>query len=410
MPPGHLCQVQGGHLAKALFSLESNFAPQIRDEMTLRASCRRRNSGQPLEDNKGERHMQRLLVDQQVITNIQMQDIAPVPLAKGQVRLRLDSFALTANNVTYAASGFAIGYWKFFPTGIMGQGQLPVWGTGEVIESQSDDAPIGTRLYGFYPAAETLVVTPRTTRSGTVEDRAAHRADLPAVYNRYIPITHSTPAQDHLRALLQPLLATSWLLADWLRDNACFGARQIIIGSASSKTGLGLCKFLAEDDAREVKIIGLTSETNKGFVEQFGACDAVLTYDEISNISQTPSVYVDMAGNSAVKHALHGHLAAELKHSAAVGISHWDKFAPKQDLPGVKPQFFFAPAQIAKRRTDWGPGVVEREITQAWQRLGETAGDWLDVTVHEGLEAMQDVYASLASGQANPRQGHIITL
>ena len=49
---------------------------------------------------------------------------------------------------------------------------------------------------------------------------------------------------DHLRALLQPLLATSYLLFDWLMDNDCFGAEQIIIGSASSKTGLGLCKYL----------------------------------------------------------------------------------------------------------------------------------------------------------------------
>ncbi|MAD95255.1 MAG: hypothetical protein CML33_07140 [Rhodobacteraceae bacterium] len=31
-----------------------------------------------------------------------------------QVRLRIERFALTANNVTYAASGFAIGYWQFF--------------------------------------------------------------------------------------------------------------------------------------------------------------------------------------------------------------------------------------------------------------------------------------------------------
>ena len=70
-----------------------------------------------------------------------------------------------------------------------------------------------------------------------------------------------------MRALLQPLLATSYLLFDWLMDNDSFGAKQIIIGSASCKTGLGLCKYLSEPEARDYKIIGLTSARNRSFVE-----------------------------------------------------------------------------------------------------------------------------------------------
>ena len=206
------------------------------------------------------------------------------------------------------------------------------------------------------------------------------------------------------------LLATSWLLSDWLRDNECFGATQIIIGSASSKTGLGLCKYLAEIEDRNYQIIGLTSQGNKTFVEGLGACDQVLSYDQIKDLTQVPSVYIDMAGNGAVKLALHAHLEAQLKHSAAVGISHWDKFNPTQELPGIKPQFFFAPSQIAKRRQDWGPGVVEREITAAWQRIAQDASDWLEVKRHEGLVAAVPVYNSLATGQANPRNGHVICL
>ena len=354
--------------------------------------------------------MQRILVDHKAITETTLQTIKPAPLTAGQLRLRLDSFALTANNVTYAASGFAIGYWKFFPTGIDGQGLVPVWGTATVIESTNDGIEIGSRYYGFYPLAEELIITPRQTSSGAVEDITPHRADLPAVYNRYAPITGSTPDQDHLRALLQPLLATSWLLSDWLRDNECFGATQIIIGSASSKTGLGLCKYLAEIDDRNYKIIGLTSQRNKSFVEGLGACDQVLNYDQIKDLKQVPSVYVDMAGNSSVKLSIHETLGMHLKHSAAVGISHWDQFNPTQELPGVKPQFFFAPSQIAKRRQDWGPGVVEREITAAWKRIAAEASDWLEVAVHSGLAAAMPVYGELAEGHANPKTGHIVVL
>ena len=34
----------------------------------------------------------------------------------GQIVVAIDKFALTANNVTYAASGDLLGYWQFYPT------------------------------------------------------------------------------------------------------------------------------------------------------------------------------------------------------------------------------------------------------------------------------------------------------
>ncbi|WP_298863197.1 DUF2855 family protein [uncultured Sulfitobacter sp.] len=354
--------------------------------------------------------MQRLLTDHKTITETRLEDVAPDSCGAGQARLKLESFALTANNVTYAASGFAIGYWHFFPTGIDGMGLVPVWGTAEVIESNSDYLAVGTRLYGFYPLAEELVITAEKDGHGGFIDAAPHRAELPAVYNRYTPVRSAEKAQDHMRALLQPLLATSYLLFDWLMDNQRFGADQIIVGSASSKTGLGLCKYLAEPEDRTYKIIGLTSERNRAFVEGLGACDLVLTYDEIAKLPQQSSVYVDMSGNAAVKAEVHSTLGAHLKHSSAVGISHWDQFNPQNVVEGVKPQFFFAPAQIAKRREEWGPGVMEKQITQAWKRLAGDAGGWLNVKVHDGIGEAAAVYSALADGTANPRDGHIIQL
>jgi hypothetical protein len=354
--------------------------------------------------------MQRLLTDHKTITRTRLETVEPVRLEAGQARLKLLSFALTANNVTYAASGFAIGYWKFFPTGIEGQGLVPVWGTAEVVESDSVDLVAGTRLYGFFPLAEELVITVQADAHGGFVDAAAHRTALPAVYNRYTPVKSDDAAQDHMRALLQPLLATSYLLFDWLMDNDRFGASQIIIGSASSKTGLGLCKYLAEPEARDYTIIGLTSARNRAFVEGLGACDQVLTYDDVAALPQAASVYVDMSGNAQVKRAVHATLGAHLKHSSAVGISHWDQFNPQNEVEGVKPQFFFAPAQIAKRREEWGAGVMEQQITQAWKRLAQDASGWLEVKVHDGIGEAADVYAALAQGTADPRQGHIIQL
>lgn len=356
--------------------------------------------------------MQRILVDQKDITRaILAEDEArPDPLNDGEVRLAIESLALTVNNVTYAATGFVLDYWKFFPSGVAGQGIVPVWGMATVVESRAADLSEGTRLYGYLPLAQELVIRPSQTASGIFVDRSAHRDGLALVYNTYVAVKQANERDEHMRSLLQPLLATSYLLYDWLADNDWFGAKQIIIGSASSKTGLGLCKFLAELEARPYRIVGLTGAANREFVDGLGACDQVLTYDEIDQLAQVPSVYVDMAGNAAVKARLHSHLTEKLRHSAAVGTSHWDKFAPPQDLAGPKPKFFFAPAQIAKRRDEWGPGVIEAQITAAWKRIAADADGWLDVVVHDGLDHAPALWADLAAGRISPREGHILRL
>lgn len=329
-------------------------------------------------------------------------------LQPGQARLAIQSFALTANNVTYAASGDAIGYWHFFPTGIDGQGIVPVWGTAVVTESCADGLDVGARLYGFWPMGEELVIQPDTAPSGVVTDAALHRAKLPPIYNRYYPVAHDAAPEDDLRAIFQPLLATSWLIADWLSDNGYFGAEQIIIGSASSKTGLGLCRFLAQAADRPSRIVGLTSSGNTDFVSGLGDCDAVISYDDLEDMEQVPSVYVDMAGNTSVKQRLHAHLGRALKFSSAVGLSHWDNFRPKAELSGPKPQFFFAPAQAEKRRADWGGAELDRRISGAWKAVANDARNWMTLQVHQGLAAAIPVYQTLADGSSDPATGHVV--
>ena len=354
--------------------------------------------------------MRRVLINQADITQISMDSIDSASVSRGQAKVQLKRFALTANNVTYAAAADMIGYWKFFPSGAEGQGLLPVWGFADVVESRSDALDVGARLYGFFPLSEELVIDPQPLGKTGILDAAAHRANLPEIYNQYALVKAGDADHERLRALLQPLLATSYVLSDWLVDNDHFGADQIIIGSASSKTGLGLCKFLDALDVRPKNIVGLTSAGNADFVRALGACDQVITYDAIDTLKTRPSVYVDMSGNARVKTELHSHLADVLKHSCAVGTSHWDQFKPRQDLAGPKPEFFFAPSQIVKRRKDWGPGVIEKKIGDAWQGIAAQASSWLDVKPHHGLHAALPVYDALARGQASPRDGHVIEL
>lgn len=78
----------------------------------------------------------------------------------GEILVAIDKFAMTANNVTYAASGDLFGYWQFYPTGEDPWGKVTVWGIGEVVASHAEGIAIGERLYGFFPMASHVVMQP----------------------------------------------------------------------------------------------------------------------------------------------------------------------------------------------------------------------------------------------------------
>src|SRR5205807_8154878 len=78
----------------------------------------------------------------------------------GQALLRVDSFGLTANNVTYAVFGERMSYWNFFPAD-EGWGRVPMWGFAEVAQSEAEGVEPGARFYGYLPPSSSLLVPPR---------------------------------------------------------------------------------------------------------------------------------------------------------------------------------------------------------------------------------------------------------
>ena len=50
----------------------------------------------------------------------------------GEALLRVESFGLTSNNITYAVFGEAMNYWDFFPASGPEWGKLNVWGYARV--------------------------------------------------------------------------------------------------------------------------------------------------------------------------------------------------------------------------------------------------------------------------------------
>jgi len=203
---------------------------------------------------------------------------------------------------------------------------------------------------------------------------------------------------------------TSFLVEDYLCERELFGARAVLISSASSKTSIALA-FQVSHTGR-AKAIGLTSRRNLDFVKGLGCYDQVLTYDEVTSLpANVPSVFVDMAGNGDVVRAIHGHFRDALKCSCTVGITHWE--APRtaaEALPGPKPEFFFAPAQIQKRSKDWGPDGFQQRVGEAWRAFRDSSAAWLHVVRESGRDALERVYQETLAGRTRPQDGHVLSL
>ena len=342
------------------------------------------------------------------------------PLDAGEVRLRIASFALTANNITYAAFGESMRYFDFFPAPDLDWGRIPVWGFAEVAESRCEGVSVGERLYGYLPISTQVVVSPaRVSDSGFV-DGAAHRRELHAVYNQYLRCA-SDPLyradREAEQALLRPLFVTSFLIDDFIADNQRFGARTVLLSSASSKTAYGTAFCLRQRRAtpEAMHVVGLTSPANVAFAESLGCYDRVLTYDALASLpADEPTVYVDFSGSAKVRSAVHHHFGDRLAYSCAVGGTHWDDLGGAAGLPGPRPTLFFAPSQVKKRSVDWGPAGLQQRIAAAWHAFMTPVTDarhpWLTVIRASGPEAITDTYLELLDGKTNPRQGHMFSM
>ena len=355
------------------------------------------------------------LVRKDQLSSTRLQTTEATPLADGQVRVRVESFALTSNNITYAAFGEAMNYWQFFPTGEEGWGTIPVWGFGSVVQSLHPGVAVGERLYGYFPMGSEAVLTPARLTTSGFHDAAPHRSELHPVYNQYLRCNTDpfyTPDTEGIQALLRPLFITSFLIDDFLDDNDFFGAKVMLLSSASSKTAYGTAFQLAQRPG--IEVIGLTSPANVAFCESLGCYSRVLTYAQLDQIAADAAcVYVDFAGNAALRHDIHSRFA-NLKYSCSIGGTHVDELGSARDLPGPRATLFFAPAQIKKRSTDWGPAGLGRRLVQAWQTFSQRAtqapSPWLITQHHQGAAAVAAAYQQVLAGKGDPHIGHILTL
>jgi len=359
------------------------------------------------------------LVRKDQLSATELRETPASELEDNQVRLRVDKFALTANNITYAAFGDAMNYWGFYPAGT-GWGRIPVWGFGRVAESRHPGVSVGEKFYGYYPMSSSVTLQPARLSPEGFFDGAEHRAALHAVYNNYLRCNADpfyTQQTEDIQALLRPLFITSWLIDDFLADNDFFGAAEsgsgvMLLSSASSKTAYGTAFQLAQRQG--IEVVGLTSAANLEFCRSLGCYHRVLAYDQLDQIAaDTACVYIDFAGNASLRKAIHTRFA-NLKYSSSIGGTHVEQLGGARDLPGPRATLFFAPAQIKKRNAEWGANDLGQRLLSAWNgfigKVCDPAAPWLVVEHHLGAEAVRAAYAGILGGHGSPRIGHMLPL
>ncbi|WP_324075913.1 MAG: DUF2855 family protein [Erythrobacter sp.] len=334
------------------------------------------------------------------------------PLADGAVRLAIESFSVTANNVTYAVVGDGFKYWDFFPAP-EGLGIVPMWGHARVILSNHPEIAVGERVYGYLPMASHLDVRPGKVSAGGFLDTTDYRQPMSPVYNSYTRLAadpEHDPAREAERMIFGPLFRTGFLIEYFLRGQSWFGAEQLIVTSASSKTAMGLAS-VARQSSPGIRRIGLTSKGNVGFVEASGLYDEVVAYDDCERLPVVRSVSVDFAGNAELLARIHRHFEDALAHSALVGATHIEArsvFGGGEPLPGPKPQLFFAPDHAVAFFKAHGQIEGGKLVAAAWREFLKAAEGTIAIERHDGLAAARDVFVTMLSGQIDPAKGIVI--
>jgi len=352
------------------------------------------------------------LIEKSDLRSSKWTDAQDANLIEGNIELRLEKFALTANNVTYAVfGGPPLHYWDFFPSRDPKYGRVPVWGFAKVVASRHPEIHIGHRVYGYFPISTSLTVSPVKISERGFLDGTPHRQSMSALYNQY-SYTHQDPtyieAYEDEQLLFRPLYMTGWLVCDAIVSSEHV-IDQVIVSSASSKTAIATAHALR---SRGVSVTGITSARNQDFVESTGLFTQVLTYNSISSLPVHGKLaYVDYSGDPALTQSIHSHCGEALKKSLFIGATNWEADrANTEPLPGPKAELFFAPQYVVDRSRSLPAGQLMRDMTADIRAFYPISQKIVTATYIEGAENIDTAWIETADGKTKPQQGLICSL
>jgi hypothetical protein len=330
-------------------------------------------------------------------TKIVQLQVDSATLDSNQVLLKTDSFGFSANNITYSLLGDKMGYWGFFAAA-EGWGKVPVWGFATVAASQHPEVAVGEKVFGYLPMASHLLITVGKTSPTNFFDVDERRKSISPVYDNYVRCAKDPGYQADREAWqlnYRPLFMTSFVLDDYVGEKIDKDVQNVVLTSASSKTAYGAAHLLMKNKTErglDYKVVGLTSSRNKSFVEGLGCYDQVLGYDEMAQIKPDESSWLlDFAGNKNLILDLQKHLSDKLAKLIFIGATDVNAQDDKP-IGHLDGELFFAPSQVKKRNTEWGPQGFALKYAEAWQSFATLVSDKVKIKDYSGAEAIEEVY------------------
>ncbi|QJY48148.1 DUF2855 family protein [Pseudonocardia broussonetiae] len=327
------------------------------------------------------------------------------PPGPGEVLLAVERFGLSANNLTYALLGDALGHWAPFPASSPDWGRVPAWGHAVVVDGDPGLAAPGSRWSGYLPMAGHFSV--RAERHDhRLRAVAPERAGLLPLYRDLSPL----PARggESREDVAVAVLTTS---AAALLDDAVaeLGPARVVLSSATSRTALTVALLLRR---RGVAVAGITSPAHVGAAERAEVYDEVVDHDGVDALGPVRgTVYLDVAGRAATTAAVHAHLGPALLRSIAVGGSHRaaQAGAPPPPAPPGPPVERFT---TAGRRVELVDRTGEDAVTALEERARSAIEDWASthvrVTTTTGVDGVPEVWERLVRGRVEPLTAEVV--
>ena len=270
----------------------------------------------------------------------------------GKVLVAIDDLALTANTMTYAATGDELGYWSLFPASSESSRScscLGAWPRDRRPTSRASTRD--ARLFGLWPMASHVLLSGRRSRLGLRETSPWRKAVNP-VYNQYALEALASAEACERRAIFHPLFVTSFVLGQHLLEDDAAGRCQLVIVSASSKTAQGTAFMLKGARAT----IGLTSRRHAAWVREAGMYDAVFGYDELDRLADLERcLVIDFSGDPQLQDRVVTALGRRCATLLRVGSTHGGAFAIGAAAASVPGSLFSGPEEIERRVAQWGP-------------------------------------------------------
>ena len=356
-------------------------------------------------------------------TNVVTRDINISDLQQDEVLLETDSFGFSANNITYAALGFKMGYWGFFPAKsdndddeVHGFGIVPVWGFATVKASCHSDIKVGEKVFGYLPMASHWVIKAGKVAPHGFSDIHEKRKSISPVYDQYIRCA-ADPSYNKDREAWQlnfrPLYMTSFVLDDYVAEKA--KGEILLLSSASSKTALGTAQLLKDQKASRnasYKVVGLTSTSNVDMVKTSGCYDEVYSYDDLNALTSDSSNsrywLLDFAANGTLINNLSELLGDNLSEVTLIGATDW-KAEEKPNPKLLNAEIFFAPARVKLRQGEWGHEVFLAKYASAWKHFAEKVSDQFYEQSHCGTDAITRLYLETLNGSSPTKALNVVT-